>query len=82
MLPTKVRKKDEEKALSMPPPLDYLAEKHTFSSMKKLANKKTRKKFNFDEFTAEQLRLNNMLVTKNSNKMLQISKSTPDLTSL
>lgn len=50
MLPQDIRKKESEKAFSMPPPPDYLASKHTYASMRKMAGKKTRKQFIFDDY--------------------------------
>jgi len=50
MLPRDLQKPERDQAFKSPPPLDYLANKHTYSSMKKISNKKSRKQFIFDDF--------------------------------
>ena len=40
-----------------PPPPDYLASKHTYASMRKISNMKSRKQFVFDDYDIEQKRM-------------------------
>lgn len=50
MLPADLRKPEKEQAFKTPPPRDYLASKHTYSSMKKISNMKSRAQFIFDDY--------------------------------
>ena len=43
MLPRDLQKPERDQSFKMPPPPDYLASKHTYSSMKKICNMKSRK---------------------------------------
>ena len=43
MLPKELRKPERDQAFKSPPEPDYLANKHTYSSMKKISNLKSRK---------------------------------------
>ena len=56
-LPADLRKKDLQEAFKMPPPPDYLASKHTYSSMKKMVSQKSNKQFIFDDTDAKRKRL-------------------------
>ena len=55
-LPEEFRRKELKKAFRTPPPQDYLAQKHTFASMKKIANQKSRKIFIFDGYDLQKKR--------------------------
>ena len=55
-LPEEVRRKELREAFRTPPPQDYLAQKHTFASMKKIANHKSRKIFIFDGYDQQKKR--------------------------
>ena len=50
MLPADLRKPEKEQAFKTPPQRDYLASKHTYSSMKKISNMKSRAQFIFDDY--------------------------------
>lgn len=54
MLPSNLRK--SENAFKTPPPADYLANKHTYASMRKVSNIKSRKQFIFDEYDLDKQR--------------------------
>ena len=54
MMPSKIRNSDEKLAIRTPPPPDYLANKHTYTSMRKISNMKSRKQFIFDDYDLEQ----------------------------
>ena len=55
-LPEEFRRKELREAFRTPPPQDYLTQKHTFASMKKIANQKSRKIFIFDGYDLQKKR--------------------------
>jgi len=75
MLPASMRKMEVEEAFKMSPAMDYLASKHTYSSMRKIADSKSRKLFIFDDYDIDQKR-REALASLSRNKN---SKSLPAL---
>ena len=53
MLPGSLRKNEEQGSFANKPPEGHLANKHTYASMRKISNLKTRKEFCFDDYDLE-----------------------------
>ena len=54
MLPGNLRKSESRGNFANKPPEGHLANKHTYASMRKISNMKTRKEFCFDDYELEQ----------------------------
>ena len=74
-LPPDLRKRELSKAFKMPNPPDFLASKHTFASMKKIASTLSRKQFVFDDTDAMKKRYEIKQIIINKNNRNKISQS-------